>query len=82
MEKVEKEARMDNGHYEIPIPLKSGDTVLPDNREACLRRLQGLKKRFQNEGFADQYREVIEDMARKDYAEKVPEEELDRVGLP
>ncbi|XP_043247285.1 uncharacterized protein LOC122394461 [Amphibalanus amphitrite] len=78
MKKVEKEARMDSGHYELPIPLKSGDTVLPDNREACLRRLQGLKKGLQNEGFADQYREVIEDMARKDYTERVPEEELDR----
>ena len=78
MEKIDKEAKMDGGHYELPIPLKSDDTVLPDNREVCLRRLQGLGKKFQNESFADRYCEVIEDMAKKGYAEKVPEDELGR----
>ena len=35
-----------NGHYEMPLPLKEQDPELPNNCELGLRRLFQLKKGF------------------------------------
>ena len=37
---------LENGHYELPLPLKNCSVKLPYNRELALRRLSHLKKRF------------------------------------
>ena len=38
--------RREDGHYEMPLPLRSRDDVLPDNYSLALRRLFHLKGRF------------------------------------
>ena len=38
--------RREDGHYEMPLPLRSRDVVLPDNYSLALRRLVHLKGRF------------------------------------
>ena len=38
--------RCNNGHYEMPLPLKEQDPELPNNHELALRRLFQLKKGF------------------------------------
>ena len=38
--------RTDDGHYELPLPLRDDAISLPDNKEVALRRLNQLKKRF------------------------------------
>ena len=38
--------RCNNGHYEMPLPLKEQDPELPNNRELALRRLFQFKKGF------------------------------------
>lgn len=38
-----------NGNWEPPLPLKSDDLSLPDNKGYCLRRPLGLKTRLLND---------------------------------
>ena len=37
----------EDGHYELPLPLKTKRIELPNNRETAVRRLDQLKQRFQ-----------------------------------
>ena len=61
-----------NGHYEMPLPLKEQDPELPNNRELALRRLFQLKKRFlRNEQYKEDYVKFMNDMIVKGYAEQV-----------
>ena len=44
----------EDGHFEIPLPLKNPEVNLPNNRSQALSRLNKLKNRFRNdEGFQD-----------------------------
>ena len=79
LKKVEAELRKSGGHYELALPLKKTEAPLPDNSEVALRRLQYLKKRFSDETFADKYVQFMSIMFDKGYAEKVPEEDLERL---
>ena len=38
-----------NGNWEAPLPFKSDDLSLPDNKGYCLRRLLSLKRRLLND---------------------------------
>ena len=38
--------RRDNGHYELPLPLKESFKNLPNNRDDTVRGMYHLKKRF------------------------------------
>ena len=38
--------RREDGHYEMPLPLKDPNVRLPNNKEMALRRLKNLKRRF------------------------------------
>ena len=77
LRKVEEGLKMSDGHYELPLPRKS-KLPLPDNREVALRRLQSLKKRFDDKEFADKYVNFMNNMFEKGHAEKVPDEDLSR----
>ena len=67
--------RTDDGHYELPLPLRDEAISLPDNKEVALRRLNHLMKRFTND---KQYREdnvkLMDEVINKGYAEVVPAE--------
>ena len=39
--------RCEDGHYELPLPLKSGRINFPNNKNAALCQLTQLKRRFQ-----------------------------------
>ena len=62
----------EDGHYEMPLPLRSQDVMLPNNRSQALRRLSQLKARFRRD--AKYYRDYIEFMEEmiKGCAEKAP----------
>ena len=61
-----------DGHYEMPLPLKNAEVVLPNNRELALRRLIPLKKRFSScKSYQDQYTAFMDSMFKNGYAEKV-----------
>ena len=65
-----------NGHYEMPLPLKSDDINFPNNRPLVEKRLWQLSRRFtSNKRFHDDYQAFMANVL-DECAEKVPEDEL------
>ncbi|XP_078486365.1 uncharacterized protein LOC144744882 [Ciona intestinalis] len=46
LEKMEASVTKVRGHYQVALPWKDEERVLPDSREMALKRLMRLKKRF------------------------------------
>ncbi|XP_043220532.1 uncharacterized protein LOC122380948 [Amphibalanus amphitrite] len=67
----------EDGHLEMPLPLKDEKLRLPNNRTAAMQRLKGLKaKLVRNESYRRDYVGFMEATLAKGYAEEVPNEEL------
>lgn len=65
---------LENGHYELPLPLKNSSVTLPNNRELALQRLSHLKKRFMTiKQYRKDYVEFMENVITRGYAERVPQ---------
>ena len=63
-----------DGHFELPLPWRHDDQILPNNKEMALKRLKPLEKRFiRDKNFKAQYSEQIQGMIDKNYAEVVDE---------
>ena len=73
----------EDGHYEMPLPLRSLDVKLPNNRSQALRRLSQLKARFKRDPqYHRDYVKFMEEMIGE-CAEKVPfQSETTPRGLP
>ena len=63
--------QLENGHYELPLPLKNPNVVLPNNRESAFRRLLQLKRFLADGRYRDNYVTFMENMIEKGFAEKV-----------
>ena len=60
-----------NGHYVVPLPLKSKDVNLLNNRGIALKRLMCLQKRFlKDEHLYEMYNTLIADMIAKGYTRR------------
>ena len=71
LELMEREAVKIDGHYQLPLPLKDKELVLPDNRMAAMKLMQSLKKRFErDEPFYSQYKCFMDELIDKKYARK------------
>ena len=71
LELMEREAVKIDGHYQLPLPLKDKELVLPDNRMAAMKLMQSLKKRFErDEPFYSQYKCFMDELKDKKYARK------------
>ncbi|XP_064631008.1 uncharacterized protein LOC135489540 [Lineus longissimus] len=64
--------QLENGHFQLPLPLKDDNMVLPNNRQLTVRRLNGLKRR--DEAYKGKYVDFMEDLFVKGYAEPAPKE--------
>ena len=63
-------------HYSVGLPWKEEEPKLPNNRKMALERLNGLKKRFQNDSeFFRQYCEKMDEYLQCKYAVSVKEDE-------
>ena len=63
----------EDGHYEMPLPLKNPNTKLPNNRDMASHRLKQLKRRFaSDEKYRDDYLTFMNTVIQSGYAEKVP----------
>ena len=72
--------RCDDGHYELPLPLKASFKRLLNNRKDAVRRTFYLKKRFalpNNQEFKEEY---MKKMIDNGYANKVPKETNAKLG--
>ena len=73
----------DNGHYELPLPFKTPNLLLPDNRHIVLRHLMRLKHKFASDPkYKEEYVDFMEKMISNGYAEKIPngQQEEGKVG--
>ena len=64
----------EDGHYEMPLPLKDPNTELPNNREMALHRLKPLKRRFASDAkYRKDYVTFMNTVIQSGYAELVPQ---------
>ena len=69
---VEEGCRWRDGHYEIPLPLRSEGRELPHSRSAALRRAKGLQKKLGSSPSEKcAYEECMRISIEKGYAERV-----------
>ncbi|KAK3882373.1 hypothetical protein Pcinc_013239 [Petrolisthes cinctipes] len=67
------------GHYTLGIPFKAERPCLPDNRTMAEKRLHMLRKRLDKvEDLKERYVGEIHKLVDKDYAEVVPNEDVNR----
>ena len=63
--------RTDNGRYEIPLPFRSKDVHLPDNKEQVFQRTCCLKRKLAiNKKFHEDFVNFMNDIIRKGFPEK------------
>ena len=67
--------QVDYQNYEIPLPIKKELCTLPNTRPVALSRLNSLKKKFKDENYFEQYKDFINKLLEKGYAEVVPLEQ-------
>ena len=69
--------RRNDGHYELPLPLKDERTLLRDNKELALSRIKKLKGRLKHTAtYRKNYQGFMGEVTENGYAERVPSEEL------
>ena len=67
----------DLGNWEMPLPFKADTVSLPNNREQCLKRLLGIKRKFLRNGeLWNHYTEFMQNLFDRNHASAVPSEEL------
>lgn len=65
----------EDGHYEMPLPLKDPNTKLPNNREMASHRLRNWKRKFAlDEKYRSDYVTFMNTVIQNGYAERVPTE--------
>ena len=71
LELMERQAVKTDGHYQLPLPLKDKELVLPNNRMAATKCMQALKKKFErDEPFYSQHKCFMDELIDKKYARK------------
>ena len=70
-----------NGHYEMPLPFKKENPILPNNKSMAIRRLQCLRTRFKKDKkFCHDYFEFMNSLVKNGHAEKVSDSEKSDIG--
>ena len=72
----DRECRLIDGHYELPIPWKDPDVRIPNNLVVAMSRLQTLKKNLIKKDLTERYNAGIAVLLEKRYAEEVPQCEI------
>lgn len=68
---------LSNNHFEVPLPFRKENFVLPDNSVQALNRLKTIRNKcFKDATFFEEYSDFINQMLDRGFAEKVPPEEL------
>ena len=76
---VSESIQFKDGQYQIGLPFRNPDFVMPNNRAQAEQRAQQLKRKLQrNQEFHADYKNFVGDIVKKGYARRVPESELGR----
>ena len=71
--------QLEDGHYELPLPLKDDNVKLPNNKMLAQQTLNKLKVKLEKDNqHRSDYKMFIDDMITKGYAEVVPTRDLVR----
>ena len=74
---LQNEIHLKDGHYEMPLPFRSGRPDLPNNKSMAVHRLKHLRRKLESDsGYRDHYNGFMNDIIMKGHAEIVPESEL------
>ena len=74
---MERETKLKDGHYEIPLPLRNPQSKLPNNRVLALQRNRYLERKLSKDSeFKTEYVAFMNTLLEKGYAEKVPADQL------
>lgn len=69
---MESGIRLINGHYEIPLPFRDSEMILPNNRSQVLKRALWQKKKMQRDTkYHRDYSDFMNEIIRKGYARKI-----------
>ena len=67
----------DSGNWEMPLPFRSENVVMPNNRKQALNRLNGLLRTFKRKPqMQEDYLKFMSKVIDRGHAEVVPNEEL------
>lgn len=81
LEKMTSGIKFVDGHYSMPLPFKDDKPNLPNNRSMALRRLEGLKKRFQRDNeYRKLYEQFISNLIKSGHAEVMSDPDLQVTG--
>ena len=68
-------SRKENGQYEIALPFRESDPVLPNNRNVAVKRLNSLRRKpIADSKLHKDYTSFMSDMLEKGYAEEAHED--------
>ena len=77
---VEESMCFKEGHYEMPIPWKDSNEVIPNNQFVAEQRLTHLKKKLsRNSSLKDSYSLFMDDLVVEGYAKKVSEDDKKQI---
>ena len=76
----DRECKLINGHYVIPIPWRNKEELVPNNISVAMYRLKSLNKILIKRGLRDRYNEEIMKLVQDGYAEKIPLDEIQNLG--
>ena len=76
-ERAKRSIKFSDGHYQIAIPWKESNLLLPDNYNMVFQRLQNLERRLiKDPDVAKAYSEIIQKHLKKGYVRKIESHEL------
>ena len=68
--------QLEDGHYEMPLPMRSEKVELPNSKELAMSHLMKLKQRLTSDDeFRKDYNSFMQDITSSGYAERVPVDE-------
>ena len=78
---MESQAKLVDGHYELPLPFKQPNVSMPNNRRQAVNRAEGLKRRLMlDPKFYHHYTGFMSDLINKGYARKAELRNSDNVA--
>jgi len=72
MRQLMKSIHERDGHYEMPLPLKNKDPILPDNKDMAYKKLIHLKGRLERDSnYKEDYENFMRDIIDKGYCGRI-----------
>ena len=66
-----------DNHFEIPLPFKHNEVMMPNNKIDAVKRCYWQKKKMmKNDKYRNDYVKFVNDLIDKGYSEEVPKDEL------